>query len=98
MLVKEVLSELPTATKPVIRRFEQEEGSHVLVIGLNKKVILEEHKSDIPARILVIKGAITYITGGKRLKLGIFEEHIIPIGECHSVEPQEDSIFLVIKK
>ncbi len=98
MLVKEILSELSTATKPVVRRFEQENGSHVLAIGLNRNVILKEHKSDIPARILVIKGGITYIAGEKRVKLELFDEHIIPIGEFHSVEPQEDSIFLVIKK
>ena len=61
MLVKEILSELQTATKPLVRKFEQEEGSHVLAIGLKKDVILKEHKSDIPARILVIKGAVTYI-------------------------------------
>ena len=98
MLVKEILSELPMADKPVVRKFEQEEGSHVLAIGLNKNVVLKEHKSDIPARILVIKGAIEYIAGDKRTRLEVFDEHIIPIGEYHSVEPQEDSIFLVIKK
>ncbi len=98
MLVKEILSELSTATKPLVRKFEQEAGSHVLAIGLNKSVVLKEHKSDIPARILVIKGSITYIAGEKRTELALFDEHIIPIGEYHSVEPQEDSIFLVIKK
>lgn len=98
MTVKEILSELPTATKPLVHKFEQEAGSHVLAIGLNKNVILKEHKSEIPARILVIKGRITYIAGDKRTKLELFDEHIIPIGEYHSVEPQEDSVFLVIKK
>ncbi len=98
MLVKEILSELPTATKPAVRKFEQKEGSHVLAIGLNKNVLLKEHKSDIPAKILVIKGSITYITGDKRTNLDLFDEHIIPIGEYHAVEPHEDSIFLVIKK
>lgn len=97
MLVKEILSELPTATKPVIRKFEQTQGSHVLAIGLNRNVILHKHKSDIPARILVIKGAVTYVAGEQRTKLDLFDEHVIPIGEYHAVEPQEDSIFLVIK-
>lgn len=98
MLVKEILSELDTATKPVVKRFDQEEGSHVLAIGLNRNVILKEHKSDIPARILVIKGAIAYIAGDKKVNLSTFDDHIIPVGEYHSVEPKEDSIFLVIKK
>ncbi|MCY2686166.1 hypothetical protein [Salinimicrobium sp. TH3] len=98
MLVKEILSELPTATKIVVRRFDQEAGSHVLAIGLNKNVKLHEHKSDIPARILVIKGSIIYVAGGRKTSLCLYDEHVIPIGEYHSVEPQEDSIFLVIKK
>lgn len=98
MLVKEILSELETATKPVVRKFQQEEGSHVLAIGLNKNVVLKEHKSDIPARILVNKGSVTYIAGDNRTRLDLFDEHVIPIGEYHSVEPQEDSVFLVIKK
>lgn len=97
MIIKEILSELSSATKPVIGKFEQKEGSHVLAIGLNKDVVLKEHKSDIPARILVIKGSIVYIAGEKRKEIGLFEEHIIPIGEYHAVEPKEDSIFLVIK-
>lgn len=98
MLLKEMNAELSTASKPLVKKFEQEEGSHVLAIGLNKDVILKEHKSDIPARILVIKGAITYIAGDKRTDLNVFDEHQIPIGEYHSVEPLEESIFLVIKK
>ena len=98
MLVKEILSELPTATKPLVRKFEQENGSHVLAIGLKANVVLKEHKSDIPARILVIKGAINYVVGGTKTKLELHDEHVIPIGEYHSVEPLEDSIFLVIKK
>lgn len=98
MLVKEILSELPTAKKLLVRKFDQEDGSHVLAIGLNKEVLLHEHKSDIPARILVIKGSVTYIAGNKKTRLNLYDEHIIPIGEYHAVEPHEDSIFLVIKK
>lgn len=98
MLLKEILAELSTSTKPIVKRIDQKGGSHVLAIGLGKDVILKEHKSDIPAKILVMKGAITYIAGDKRTELGVFDEHVIPIGEYHSVEPQEDSIFLVIKK
>lgn len=98
MLLKELNKSLPTATKPLVKRFEQEEGSHVLAIGLGKNVILKEHKSDIPAKIVMIKGAVTYIAGDERTSLNVFDEHIIPVGEYHSIEPQEDSIFLVIKK
>lgn len=98
MLLKEINKNLSTATKPLVKRFEQEEGSHVLAIGLGKDVILKEHKSDIPASIVMIKGAVTYIAGEERTSLNVFDEHIIPVGEYHSIEPQEDSIFLVIKK
>lgn len=98
MFIKEILADLPGAAKPIIRKYEQKEGSNILAIGLNQNVILKEHKSDIPARILVIKGAINYVTKEKRVEIALFEEHVIPVGEYHSVEPQEDSIFLVIKK
>ncbi|WP_029036749.1 cupin domain-containing protein [Salinimicrobium xinjiangense] len=97
-MLKDMIEQLTTASKPLVKRFEQEEGSHVLAIGLGKDVILKEHKSDIPARILVIKGAIIYIAGDKRKELNIYDEHVIPVGEYHSVEPLEDSVFLVIKK
>ena len=98
MIIKEILAQLPHAVKPVVKKYEQEAGSHVLAIGLNKNVILKEHKSDVPARILVIKGAINYVTAKKRVQIALFEEHEIPVGEYHSIEPQEDSIFLVIKQ
>ncbi|NJW52333.1 hypothetical protein [Salinimicrobium oceani] len=98
MLLKELNRELSSASKPLVKRFEQAEGSHVLAIGLNHDVILKEHKSDIPARIVVIKGAITYISGNNSIHLDVFDELEIPIGEYHSIEPREASIFFVIKK
>lgn len=97
MLLTEMNAELSAASKPLVKKFDQKDGSHVLAIGLNKNVSLKEHKSDIPARIVVIKGAITYIAGENRTTLNLFDEHVIPIGEYHSVETGENSIFLVIK-
>ena len=70
---------------------------HVLAIGLAENVTLQEHKSDIPAKIAVIQGEISYVAGGKKTRLSLFDEHVIPVGEYHSVETHGDSLFLVIK-
>ena len=97
MTLKEVLKEMEAAKKPVVKKLQEAKEGHVLAIGMQAEVILKEHKSDIPAKIVVIKGQIAYNAGDKQTLLDLFEEYNIPVGEYHWVQALKDSLFLVIK-
>ncbi|MFD2517678.1 hypothetical protein [Salinimicrobium flavum] len=99
MILKEILSETGTAGKPVVRKLQQGKAtdSHVLAIGLGKEVVLRDHKSDIPAKIVVLKGKMVYKEKDTKVVLQALDEYDIPVGEIHRVEAIEDSLFIVIK-
>lgn len=97
MILKEILAQIETAEKPVVKRLQEGKDFHVLAIGLKEKVVLKEHKTDIPAKLVLIKGRVIYRTAEEEVTLGIYDEHVITVGQLHAVEALEDSLFLVIK-
>lgn len=97
MILKQIAEEIQHSDKPVVKKLQEAEGGHVLAIGLKHKVLLQEHKSDVPAKILVIKGKIAYHRKEEKTILDLWEEYDIPAGEYHRVSALEDSLFLVIK-
>ena len=96
-ILKEVLKEVESAKKPVVKKLQEGKEGHVLAIGMQAEVVLKEHKSDIPAKIVVIKGQIAYNAGDNQKIISLYEEHDIPVAEYHWVQALKDSLFLVIK-
>lgn len=97
MILKEILQELETSKDPVYKMLRKGENSHTLAIGFKKGMLLKKHKSDIPARIVVIKGEVVYNSDNGSTTLGLYDEYEIPIKEFHWVEANEDSLMLVMK-
>ncbi|HSI69901.1 MAG TPA: hypothetical protein VK941_06700 [Gillisia sp.] len=97
MVLKEIIKELKTSKNPVYKMLRKGENSHILAIGFNKDMLLKKHKSDIPARILVIKGEVVYNSDNVSATLGLYNEYEIPVGESHWVTANEDSMMLVMK-
>lgn len=97
MVLKEILSEIETTDKAVVRKLQNGKEHQVLAIGLQKNAILKEHKTDIPAKLYVLQGEVTYRTGGTENTVKQFEEQEIKVGDLHSVIANENSLFLVIK-
>ena len=97
MILKEIIAEIENTDKPVVKRLQEGKDFHVLAIGLKNEVLLKKHKTDIPAKIVVIKGQVIFKTGNVMVTLGLYDERIINVGEFHSVKALEDSLFLVIK-
>lgn len=97
MILEEILSEMEKVEKPVVKRLREGNDFHVLAIGMKKNVLLKEHKSDLRAKIVVIKGSILYTSEREQKQLDLFEEYEIPVKEYHAVEAVEDCLFLVIK-
>ena len=97
MVLKDIVSELATAEKPVGKMLRKGDDFHVLGIGFNKGMILPEHKSSLRARLIVIKGEVVYNCDSGATTLGLYDEYEIPIDELHWVKANEDSLILVIK-
>ena len=96
-MFKEILQKLENAANPVAQVVQNTSSSKVMVIAFKKGMILKEHKTDVPAKLLVIKGNVIYKEENKQNKLFLYDEQEIPVAVLHSVEALEDSLCLLFK-
>ena len=96
MIINEVLAQLENANAPVIKVLQAHTAGKTLVLGFKAGMILKEHRTAVPAMLLVIKGAVTYKEEGKAVSLRIYAELEIPVNVLHAVEATEDSICLLL--
>lgn len=96
MVIKDIALQLKDAKTPVIKVLQNQASGKVLAIGLKKGIALKEHKTAVPARLVVIEGAVDYRQGGTSTKLDRFSDRGIPANILHAVEALEDSICLLI--
>lgn len=97
MILQEIISEIKTADKPVAKMLRRGKDFNVLAIGLREGVELKKHKTDIPARLIVLRGAVVYNNEKEAFALDQYDEHEIPVDEIHWVKSKKDSLFIVIK-
>lgn len=97
MTIKQILKDLESAKRPVAKILQSGTNFKVIAIGFIKNMILDDHKTDIPAKLIVLEGKVVYKEGEKMVMLSQYEETPIPTGVMHSVTALEDSLCLVIK-
>lgn len=93
--IKEIISDLKTATHPVAKALHKGDNFRVLMMGFNKGMILKDHKAHIPSKLTVVNGSVIYKEGDKELTLMQYDEVCIPIEITHSVEAIEDSLCIL---
>lgn len=96
MIIKEILSLLETAQAPVIKVLQQQASGKVLALGFKKGMALKEHQTAIPAKLVVIAGAVLYKQAEESVTLNELSDLDIPVKVPHMVEALEDSICLLI--
>ncbi|MES2111706.1 MAG: hypothetical protein V4577_23310 [Bacteroidota bacterium] len=96
MIIHEVLAQLEKANDPVIKVLQAHAAGKTLVIGFKSGMILKEHRTAVPARLLVIDGSVTYKQEGVSITLAKYADLEIPVDVLHSVEAKEDSICLLL--
>lgn len=96
-ILKEIIQNLESSKDPVYKMLWKGENSHTLAIGFKMGMQLKKHKSDIPARIVVIKGEVIYNSDEGAVTLGVYDEFQIPVKEYHWIDANEDSLMLVMK-
>ncbi|MBI3882841.1 MAG: hypothetical protein HY305_01090 [Sphingobacteriales bacterium] len=60
MIIKTAIAEVKTKSHPVAKVVNKTGESQVLVITFQKGMILKEHKTSLPAKIIVLQGRIVY--------------------------------------
>ncbi|MFE3870145.1 hypothetical protein ACFX5F_02795 [Flavobacterium sp. ZS1P70] len=96
-MFKEILQKLEKAVNPVAQVVQNTSCSKVMVIAFKKGMILKKHKTDVPAKLLVIKGNVIYKEQNQQEELFLYDEKDIPVAVLHSVEAIEDSLCLLFK-
>ena len=96
-MFKDILQKLESAVNPVAQVVQNTSCSKVMVIAFKKGMILKEHKTDVPAKLLVIKGNVIYKEENQQNGLFLYDEQEIPVAVLHSVEALEDNLCLLFK-
>ena len=97
MIIEQVRGQIPSATGPVVKILKQGNGYKVIVIGLKKGTVLKEHKTVIPATLIVTEGSVLYKEHERSVELKRDADFEIPINVLHSLLALEDSICLLIQ-
>jgi quercetin dioxygenase-like cupin family protein len=96
-MMAKVIEQLETSTHPVAKPLRVGVGFKVIVIGFKSGMILKEHKTALPAKLVVLNGVVIYIEGDKRVVLHQYEEVEIPADVTHAVECVADALCLLIQ-
>lgn len=70
MIIKNIIEQVETSARPVARVIKHSGNNKAIVIGLKKGMIWPDHKTSLPAMLIVADGCITYREGNKAVVLG----------------------------
>lgn len=96
-IIQEIQEKLMSSTKPVARLYYKSEPSKTKFIGFNNGMTLDQHKTNLPARLMVLTGKVTYKQGDDTTVLHQYEFKDIPADILHEVYADEDSLCMLIK-
>ena len=97
MIIQEIHEKLKSSTKPVARLYYKSGDVKTIFIGFKKGMILDQHKTHLPARLMVICGKVTYIQESELTNLRQYEYKDIPVDIMHEVHAVEDSLCMLIQ-
>ncbi|MFZ1524873.1 MAG: hypothetical protein WAT22_08665 [Saprospiraceae bacterium] len=97
MVIQEIQDKLMTASKPVARLYYKSGDVKTIFIGFKENMILDQHKTHLPARLMVITGKVTYLQAGEKTILNQYEYKDIPVDIIHEVHADEDSLCMLIQ-
>lgn len=96
-IIQEMKEKLMTSNKPVARLYYKSEASKTMFIGFNSGMTLDQHKTNVPARLMVLTGKVTYKQGDDITTLNQYETKDIPKDILHEVYADEDSLCMLIQ-
>ena len=95
------LSELLVSDKvgPVFRPLFKAQNGRLTAINLRKGEVIKEHKSPVPAMLLVLEGAVVYkqLVDGTEHRLSALEYTEIPPDVIHQVTAEVDAYCVLVQ-
>ena len=95
------LSELLTSEQagPVFRPLFKAQNGRLTAIRLLKSEVIKEHKSPVPAMLLVLEGTVVYVQleDGVERRLNTSEFTEIPPDTFHQVTAEKDAICILVQ-
>lgn len=88
-----------SGNKPGVTVIRKSDKLNYIAVALAKDVVLEKHKTAVPATLTVLKGAVKFKIGDHEFQLNEFDVYQIPINEEHEVIGLEkENLFTIIKQ
>ncbi|MDB5149860.1 MAG: hypothetical protein JWQ57_3880 [Mucilaginibacter sp.] len=97
MTIEQVREQMPLAVGPVVKIVKQSSSYKMMAIGLKKGAVLKEHKTAVPATLIVTEGNVLYNEHERSVDLKRDADFEIPVNVLHSLLALEDSICLLIQ-
>lgn len=97
MIIQEIQEKLMSAAKPVARLYYKSGDVKTIFIGFKKDMVLDQHKTHQPARLMVITGKVRYVQAGETTPLNKYEYKDIPVDIMHEVHADEDSLCILVQ-
>lgn len=97
MILSSIFEQLANSSHPVAKALAKGEHFKVIAIGFKMGMVLKEHKTSLPAKLLVLQGSVAYQEGEIVKLLGRYDETAIPVNVPHSVTCTEDALCLLIQ-
>ena len=97
MVIEQVREQMQQAAGAVVKILKQGGSYKMMAIGLKKGAVLKEHKTAVPATLIVIEGDILYNEAERSVPLKKDNDFEIPVNVLHGLLALEDSICLLIQ-
>ena len=88
-----------TFEKPAVLPIRKTETVNIFAIGLLKNQVFAKHKTQQPALLVVLQGALLFRINSEEIKLSALDTYQIPVDIEHDVTGMgEENIFLITKE
>jgi quercetin dioxygenase-like cupin family protein len=97
MIIHSAITDLASAQSPIIRILHEGVNSKALVLTFKEGMTIKEHKSNVPATLVVMSGKINFHNAITTVTLEKYDNFSIIPEELHAVTALEDSVCLLLK-
>ena len=97
MIIHNAIADLASAQNPIMRILHEGGNFKALVLTFKEGMTIKEHKSNVPATLVVVSGKINYHNATTTVTLEKYDNFSIIPEELHAVTALEDSVCLLLK-
>lgn len=94
-ILSDVHVQFERSAKPVALPYHKSESFNCIVLGFKAGMILNDHKSRQPAKLLILKGEVLYISGSESVQLQAYDFIEIAVDVVHRVTALSDAICIL---